>query len=170
VLEAGKMPAPVPIGGGAAARKKAFLWFTVAAIAVIAAGGGAYWYFAPRHAGGPAGQSSTIANPAPKTNPPAPVVPEPPPDPWHGLVAGLIALEKSKEGNLIYAVGKLRNTSDHQRFGVKVELDVFDAAHKKVGTATDYTPSIDAGKEWKFKALVVDRTATSATLVSVKEE
>jgi hypothetical protein len=85
-------------------------------------------------------------------------------------MAGPVTLEKAKEGNLTYAVGKLRNASDHQRFGVKVQLDVFNAAGDKVGTATDYTSSIDPGKEWKFKAMVVDRTAKKATLVSVKED
>ncbi len=33
----------------------------------------------------------------------------PPPDPWHGLMAGPVKLEKA--GNLVYAVGNLRNAS-----------------------------------------------------------
>jgi hypothetical protein len=117
----------------------------------------------PSATGQPGGGTST-------TSAPVVVVPVAPPDPWHGLMAGpIIALEKAGDGHLVYAVGKLRNESDHQRFGVKVELDVFNAGHEKVGTATDYTPSIDPGKEWKFKALVVDRTAKTAQLISVKE-
>ncbi len=84
-------------------------------------------------------------------------------------MAGPITLEKAPGGHLVYAVGKLRNTSDHQRFGVKVELDVLDADNDKIGTATDYTPSIDPGKEWKFKALVTDRAAAAAKLAAVKE-
>jgi hypothetical protein len=47
---------------------------------------------------------------------------------------------------------------------------VFDAGNKKVGTATDYTPTIDPGKEWKFRALVIDRAAATAKLASVKED
>jgi len=84
-------------------------------------------------------------------------------------MAGPITLEKVGDGKLVYAVGTLRNTSDHQRFGVKVELDVFDDRKQKVGAATDYAPSIDPGKEWKFRALVTDRAAVSAILTSVKE-
>ena len=79
-------------------------------------------------------------------------------------------MEKIGDGNLVYAIGKLTNSSDHQRFGVKVELDVFDDAKHKVGTATDYTSSIDVGKEWKFKALITDRAAATAKLTSVKED
>jgi hypothetical protein len=86
------------------------------------------------------------------------------------LVAGPINLEKASDGNLVYAVGKLRNTSDHQRFGVKVELDVFNATGQKVGTATDYAQSIDPGKEWRFKALIIDRNATSAKLAAITED
>ena len=85
-------------------------------------------------------------------------------------MAGAITLEKAADGNLVYAVGKLRNASDHQRFGVKVELDVFNAANEKIGAATDYAPSIDPGKEWKFKALIVDRAARTAKLTAIKED
>ncbi len=97
-------------------------------------------------------------------------MPQPPPDPWHGLVAGPVKLETAKDSTLIYATGVLRNESDRQRFGVKVELEVFNAADRKLGTATDYTSSIDPGKEWKFRALVVDRLAKSAKLKAVTED
>ncbi len=71
---------------------------------------------------------------------------------------------------MIYAVGTVRNTSDHQRFGVKVELDILDAQGNKLGTATDYTQVMEPGKEWKFRALVTDRKATAAKLAAIKEQ
>ena len=95
--------------------------------------------------------------------------PAPPPDPWHGLKAGPVKIEKQGDGRLVYAVGRLFNKSDHERFGIKVELDIFNAQNEKVGTATDYTSSIIPNKEWKFHALITDRSAKKAVLVSVKE-
>ncbi|HEX3989434.1 MAG TPA: FxLYD domain-containing protein, partial [Verrucomicrobiae bacterium] len=92
------------------------------------------------------------------------------PDPWHGSKAGKITLEKSDDGRVIHAVGTVRNTSNHQRFGVKVELDVLDAQGKKVGSATDYAQLIEPGKEWKFKALVTDPNAASAKIAAIKEQ
>jgi hypothetical protein len=96
--------------------------------------------------------------------------PVPPPDPWHGLKAGSVTLEKQGDGRMIYAVGTVRNTSDHQRFGVKVELDVLDLQGEKLGSATDYTQVMEPGKEWKFKALVTDKKAATAKLIDIKEQ
>jgi hypothetical protein len=102
--------------------------------------------------------------------PAPPLVPAPPPDPWHGLTCGAIMLEKSKENGLVYAVGNLRNETGRQRFGVKVVLDLFDKKNRKVGSATDYIQWIDPNKEWKFKGLVTTRTAVRAVLASVAEQ
>jgi hypothetical protein len=164
----------ISIGGGAAARRPIFQTFLVAAIVVVAAGAGVYWHWQRPKGEPPAASAASQPGPAsiaiPKPAAPVVAVPVAPPDPWHGLMGGPISLEKAGDGRLVYAVGKLRNASDHQRFGVKVELDVFDAGNKKVGTATDYTPTIDPGKEWKFRALVIDRAAATAKLASVKED
>jgi hypothetical protein len=160
----------------AAARKgsKAIYRMCVIAATLAVASGAAfyrYWYL-PRNHGGPAlsssGSDQTAGAGGDATNPPPPVEVVPV-DPWKGLMAGPVTLEKVGDGNLVYAIGKLTNASDHQRFGVKVELDVFDARKHKVGTATDYTPSIDPGKAWRFRALVTDRTAAKAKLTAVKE-
>jgi hypothetical protein len=174
VLTAETPAVTVPIGGGAKARKQIFRVFLVAATVVVAAGAGIYryWYFPKNHhlPGSPAAEQSGGSGIAPPgTSAPVAVVPVARPDPWHGLMAGPVTLEKAGGGHLIYAVGRLTNSSDHQRFGVKVALDVFDAANDKVGSATDYTSSIDPGKEWKFKALVTDRTAATAQLTAVTE-
>jgi hypothetical protein len=80
-----------------------------------------------------------------------------------------IALEKVPGGSLIYAVGTLTNPSDRQRFGVKLELDLLDAAGQKLGTATDYQQVMEPKAEWQFKALVVDSKATAAKLAAIKE-
>lgn len=158
------------IGGGPAARRNIFRAFLSAAIVVVVLGAAAVVLWQKR-----ARQSPPAANPAsvtaPASGPPvAPVVvkPVPPPDPWHGLMAGPVTLEKG-EGRLVYAVGILTNKSDHERYGVQVELEVYNSAREKVGSTKDYKDSIMPGKHWKFKAIVTDQTATSAKLTSVKE-
>jgi hypothetical protein len=81
-----------------------------------------------------------------------------------------IKLEKTKDSSLVYAVGAVSNPSDRQRFGVKVELDLLNAAGEKIGTATDYQQVIEPRGKWQFKALVVDSKASNVRLASVKED
>jgi hypothetical protein len=50
-----------------------------------------------------------------------------------------------------------------------VELEILDDARQKLGIATDYVNSIDPGKEWTFRALVTDRSAAKARVVSITE-
>jgi len=174
VLAAAAANATVPTVVIAPAGNRVFQVFLVAALVVLAAGGGIVWYLRTGDRA-PAPPPAVVVEPVqtgslPPGSPTSAVVaPVVPPDPWHGLKPGPISLQKASNGHLIYAVGNLRNTSDHQRFGVKVELDVLDADNEKIGTATDYTPSIDPGKEWKFRALVIDRAAARAKLADVKE-
>jgi hypothetical protein len=135
------------------------------AVAVLAAAGGtATWYFLTHRP--PPGLSPENATPA-KT---ASVVRAPPPDPWHGLKAGPVSLEKAENGDLVYAVGVLRNESGRQRFGIKVELNLLNAQGEKVGSASDQAGSILPGKEWKFKALVMERKSVRAELARVTEQ
>jgi hypothetical protein len=169
VLSVSHAPA-VEVGGGASFRKRVFMGFGVAAVVVAAAGIAVLLWLkhttvetqTPAQNPGAIAPAASAQNPAPS--------PVPPPDPWHGLKAGKVSLEKQGDGRLIYAVGTVRNTSDHQRFGVKVELDVMDAQGEKIGSATDYTQVMEPGKDWKFKALVTDRKAASADVADIKEQ
>jgi hypothetical protein len=165
------------------ARKRTYLPFAIAAGA-LAAACGAYFYFSPKGAQHVAATSiqpvqTTNASPVQPSNAgpvipaPAPVPPpkpEPPPDPWHQFKPGAVALEKTGDGRLVYAVGTLTNATTRQRFGVKVELDVLDEQRNKIGSATDYTDVIEPGKVWKFRAMVTDKTAAAAKLTKVKEQ
>lgn len=96
-------------------------------------------------------------------------VPEDPQSP-NGFVVSAVALEKAPGTSLVYAVGTIRNTSDRKRFGVKVELDLFDASDQKVGAATDYQQAMETNTAWEFKALVVNAKATSAKVATIKED
>lgn len=87
-----------------------------------------------------------------------------------GLSASAISLQKAPGTSLVYAVGTLKNSSNRQRFGVKVELELTDTNGAKVGIASDYRQVLEPGSEWQFKALVVDSKATTAKLTSIKED
>jgi hypothetical protein len=101
--------------------------------------------------------------------------PKAPPEPEDpavkaGFQARPVRLEKMQGSSLTYAVGTLINTTDRQRFGVKIELDLFDEAGKKVGTAKDYQQLIEPHGQWQFKALCVDAKSKSAKVASIKED
>src|SRR5262245_55964147 len=86
------------------------------------------------------------------------------------LKVGPIKLEKAKGSSLVYAVGVMRNASNLQRFGVTIELELTDAGGRKVGTAKDYRNVIEPRQEWRFRALVLDSKAVSASVAQIREE
>jgi len=88
----------------------------------------------------------------------------------NGLVISGLTLEKTPGSSRLYAVGKLRNNSNQKRFGIRLELDLFDAADQKLGTATDYQAVLEPGAEWSFKALVLHSKAASVKIASIKED
>jgi hypothetical protein len=165
--------APVEVGGGRVARKRIYAVFAFAACVVAAAGGGVYFYLNSKvlqqQVVTPLGPDQSHTNAVASASV-APPKRKPPTDPWHGLKASKVALEKKGDSQLVYATGTLTNDTTRQRFGVKVELEVLDAHRNKLGSATDYTEVIEPGKEWKFRALVTAKSATAAKLTSVKEQ
>jgi hypothetical protein len=86
------------------------------------------------------------------------------------LAVSDVTLEKIPGTSLVYAVGIVKNPSKRQRFGVKVDIALLDAAGQKIGAATDYRQVLEPGDQWRFKALVVDSNAISARLESIKED
>ena len=80
-----------------------------------------------------------------------------------------ILLEQTSGSTIVHAVGKLTNETDRNRFGVKIQLELFDAANQKAGNATDYQASIEPHGQWKFSALVVNSKAVSAKVAAVEE-
>jgi hypothetical protein len=93
-----------------------------------------------------------------------------PPKVLSDLKVGEIQLQKTKDSSLVYAVGTLKNESDYQRFGVKIELDLLDGRDLKVGTAQDYIQVLEPRREWQFHALVITPKAVRAVMASIKEE
>ncbi len=81
-----------------------------------------------------------------------------------------VKLEKTKGNSLVYAVGTVKNDSDYQRFGVRIELDLFNQNGKKLGTTKDYLAILEPHGEWQFRALIPDSKTVTAKVATVKEE
>jgi hypothetical protein len=163
----------IEVGGGPASRKRIFIGFRIAVVLVAAAGVGGFLFLGAKHPAVAPQFSGTNSNASASADASKQIPnqkPTPAPDPWHGLKAGPVALEKQGDGRLVFAVGMLRNTSNRERFGVKVDVDVLDAHGEKIGTATDYTQVMEPGKEWKFRAMVTDKKAAKARLGDIKEQ
>ena len=87
-----------------------------------------------------------------------------------GFDVSPVSIEKGLGGSIFHATGTVRNISAKKKFGVKIELDLRDAGNSRVGSASDYMPSLEAGAEWKFKALITNSKTTSATITSIRED
>lgn len=125
----------------------------------------------------PAPQLKPMPQPTPGSNAPTlppPVhlaAPAPQPEALTNDFALLpFKLEKTSGSSLVYVTGTVRNLSDQQRFGVKVEFRLFDTNDISVGTATDYQSVLDPHAEWHFKAMVMASRTASARFGSIAEE
>lgn len=81
-----------------------------------------------------------------------------------------IQIEKTQGSSLIYAVGTVKNDSDHDRYGVRIELDAFNKKGAKVAEAKDYKDYLAPHQEWLFHALIPDSKAATAKVASLKED
>jgi len=88
----------------------------------------------------------------------------------NNLAIGDITLERAKNSSLVYAIGAVKNESERQRFGLKIELDLLDSSGLKIGTATDYLAILEPRQNWRFKALVLEAKAVSARLSAIRED
>jgi ribosomal protein S27E len=87
------------------------------------------------------------------------------------LKIGSVELEQPKGSGLRYAVGTLKNDSDHARYGINIELSLFDQRGQQLPRkASDYLQTLEPRKEWRFRALVLESKAVSAKVASVREE
>ena len=79
-------------------------------------------------------------------------------------------LEPTPGSSLVYVIGKVRNPTDRQRFGVKVRFALQDASGAIIGSATDYQSVIDPHGEWSFKAMVMESKTVQAQLSGISED
>jgi hypothetical protein len=137
------------------------------AVLGIACAIGILMFLKPRQSNAPApnasaAQTNAIATP---TEAPRPKAPD------DLKVTGPVSVDKAQGSRLSYAIGTLQNDSEHQRFGVKVELQLFDSSGNKLPTtANDYVQTLAPREERKFRALILEPKAVSAKVLSIKED
>jgi hypothetical protein len=106
----------------------------------------------------------------PQTNTAASTAPPLRPKSIEDLKVGAVKLEKAKGNSLVYAVGTLRNDSPHQRYGVRLELQLTGPDGAMLGLAKDYRSVLEPQQDWHFRALVLDSKAVSAKVAAIREE
>ncbi len=79
-------------------------------------------------------------------------------------------LEKTPGSSLVYVTGTVRNLSNRQRFGVKIEFGLLGADDRPIGSATDYQAVLDPRADWRFRAMVMESKTISARFNSISEE
>lgn len=139
---------------------------------LVAAGLAAAFFFAKKSGGAKLQTVPSARTNVPAGSVPAPVVHAHPPIEAVTNEFALLPfkLEKTPGSSLVYVTGAIRNLSDRQRFGVKIEFELFDAKTNAVGTATDYQSVLDPHGEWNFKALVMESKAASARFAGIRED
>jgi hypothetical protein len=172
------------------ARKSRASLVILGVLVVAALAGGGYWYFTrkpqqPSTASVPGGRapepSTAAAAPTGAAERPEPATASESANATAATVSGeakslddlkpsAVTLEKAKSGSLVYAVGSLKNDSPHQRFGVRIELELEDKAGRPAGKASDYTQVIEPHQEWRFRALVLDSKAVRGSVVGIRED
>jgi hypothetical protein len=142
-------------------------------IVCLAGAGLAGWYFLNQKAlSKPEAEKSpaSTTNLTAKTHSPAPA-PEPKPVATTNDFAILpYKLEKTAGSSLVYVTGAIRNLSDRQRFGVKIEFGLFDTNDLPAGSATDYQSVMEPRAVWSFHALALGSKTASVQLNSIAED
>ena len=59
-----------------------------------------------------------------------------------------------------YIVGTIQNNSNKTYKYVQVNFNLYDDSEAQVGTAMDNTNNLEAGGTWKYKAIVLEESAT----------
>jgi hypothetical protein len=129
-------------------------------------------FFLKQHHTAPVTASATPTETAvqPTASQPGTQPATPPSESIGPLQAGKIQLEKTPGTSLVYVVGTVTNDSDHERFGVTIQLELLNRAGAKVGNAQDYTSNLQPHSNWKFHALVTDSGTTSARVKTITEQ
>jgi predicted nucleic acid-binding Zn ribbon protein len=87
------------------------------------------------------------------------------------LKIGKFYLETDRNGKgPAVATGKIQNDSDNMHFGVKVDLDVLDAAGAKIGAVSDTITQLGPRDNWNFIATVTNTSAATVRFANIKED
>lgn len=91
-------------------------------------------------------------------------------DQLHGFQIGPITFRQAEGSSLVYAIGVVRNDTDHQRFGVRIRLDLLDDHEHAMGSTSDYIQVLEPHQDWHFKALLTTPKAVKAKLANIEEQ
>jgi RNA polymerase subunit RPABC4/transcription elongation factor Spt4 len=86
------------------------------------------------------------------------------------LQARMFRLERSREGDLVLAVGDIENISDNSHGQLKADVDVLDKSGVKIGEVSDFVTFLGPHQSWHFLATVTKTNANSLTLAGIHEE
>jgi uncharacterized OB-fold protein len=139
------------------------MWLAAAVLGLVLLGGLTAMFFQMKHAGSSASSQIKVVPAVVQSQPPVG-------ERTNDFAIAVIKLEKTPGNSLVHVTANIQNLSEHQRFGVKVEFELFDANGNPVGTATDYQPVLEPRGDWRCKALVMDAKATSAKFNSIHED
>ena len=88
-----------------------------------------------------------------------------------GFSVSDVKIVKTPNTTLVYASGTIRNETDRQRFGVTLEIDLFDESGGRIGSTKDYNrDAIEPHGSWTFRALLVQKGVASARVSSIREQ
>jgi hypothetical protein len=76
----------------------------------------------------------------------------------------------TRGSKLIYATGSVTNSSNAQRLGVKVEIDLLNERGEKIDNSSDYRPALQPGEVWNFRALAHDPQVATGVVARIIEE
>lgn len=76
----------------------------------------------------------------------------------------------TRGSKLIYATGSVTNSSNVQRLGVKVEIDLLNDKGEKIDNSSDYRAAMQPGEVWNFRALAHDPAVATGVVARIIEE
>ncbi len=143
------------------------LWRSVVLVLILAAATAVFFGFKRTGANPPV---ATMATPPVVTHSEIATKPSPPPETNDLFVTGTVLLRKTEGSALINAVGAVRNNSNRQRFGVRIDLDLLDKEDNIIGTTGDYIAVLEPHQDWQFRALLTQPKAVKAKVAKIEEQ
>jgi hypothetical protein len=72
----------------------------------------------------------------------------------------VLNVSSTNDGYVKYATGTIRNNTSRTYGYVQVEINLYDKSGAQVGSTIDNINNLEPGKDWKFKAVIFEDSAT----------
>mgnify|MGYP000993857118 CR=1 FL=1 len=112
-------------------------------------------------------ETAAPAQSAQTTQPAQTDQPAPPPQPTKKPALEVIEAKSIRESGVRYVAGTVRNNTNRQYSYVQVEINLYDDSGAQVGSTLANTNNLEPGGTWKFKALVLEDSATKFKIKDV---